>query len=160
MIELNKEQRLAPSYLLYVILKSIAFFVMFIIAFNVFTDGFVRFFIGMIFVVFLVAGISAVIYEWLFSRSFSFLLGDEGLTMKSGIISKKGKMIPYSNVQSIDIGYGVLRKMMNIATVRIWTASPNQVHIKNEKRPDGWLLLKKDDAEWVSNFILSKKKKV
>ncbi|MDD2446027.1 MAG: PH domain-containing protein, partial [Clostridia bacterium] len=75
-----------------------------------------------------------------------------------GIISKKIKIIPDSKIQSVDIKYGLLRSWFGLSTINLWTSSQGQVSEK-EVLSDGRLILLKNDAEELSNFIISKKEK-
>lgn len=153
MIQLNQDQKLSPLYVLYVVIKVAILFLIPYMFFSLFHwQGFIVF-------LFIVIGIPVMIREWLYVNTFNFQLNDNGVIINSGIIFKKTKTIPYSSTQTINIGRGLLRKWMGIATVNIWTASPNQLNVKTMNTPDGWVILSIEDAEWMSNFILSKKSK-
>ncbi|MFA5009239.1 MAG: PH domain-containing protein [Candidatus Paceibacterota bacterium] len=153
MIPLNQNQKLVSSYIYYVILKILLLFSILYLIFSLFHMQTVIIFW------FATMGLPVIIYEWLYSNNFDFRLTDDNLIIDKGVIFKKTKIIPYSNIQTVDVNKGFLRRWLKIATVNIWTASPNQLNLKTANKPDGWIMLKIDKAEWLAGFVSSYKSK-
>ncbi len=104
-------------------------------------------------------GIPAISYKLLFYKSVSFLLEDNKITISYGIIAKKSDSIPFSNVQNANCVSGLMRRMFGLSTLNMWTASPLQISVRNQRsehKPDGMLILMADDAEWLRNYITKK----
>lgn len=151
MIQLNQTEKLPTNkFILYVLLKIFLVLIIFYFIFSIFKIQWFIVFISIFFVPF-------IIYIYLYTNSVAFIINDDKITKKSGVIFKKSKIIPYSNIQSINIDYGLLRRLIGLATINIWTSSQNQIDSKGAV-PDGRLTLLKEDVEWISNFIASKDK--
>jgi len=99
-------------------------------------------------------GLPVSIYMLLLYRSISFIVEDGRITINSGIITKKSKVIPFNKIQNVNCVRGLLIRIFGLSVVNIWTASPSQINI-NAKKPDGVLILTVDDAEWLKNFIIN-----
>ncbi len=151
MIQLNQEE-VVPSMkiFIYLLVKNLAiFFIPYLILATVKWEGVITFIL-----IFFVLPI--IIYEYIYVKGVKFLVSDDKINIKSGVINKKAKIIPYTNIQSVDVKYGLIRSWMGLATVNIWTSSQDQINAKGIV-PDGKLILLKEDAEWIANFLTSKK---
>ena len=101
----------------------------------------------------------ALVIALLTLNSIVFNVNENNITIKSGIFFKHSSSIPYSNIQNIDSASGPLRSLLHLCRLNIWTSSSAQVVIRNgrsENEPIGLLLLTREDADWLKNFILSK----
>lgn len=90
----------------------------------------------------------------------NYIVGEKTLTINSGILIKKSKSIPFTSVQNINNDRGPVAMIFGVSKINIWTASPSQIDIKNgtsKNKPSGLLILRRDDAEWLKNYILGNK---
>ncbi len=117
-----------------------------------------------VFWVFVVIGAVCVLWEVVLYNSIRFSLADDKLTIDSGIITKRSMTIPFQNAQNASTVSGIMRRMFGIATLNIWTASPGQFNVGGKKGnenamhdPDGRMWLTAEDAQWLKDFIASKK---
>lgn len=88
--------------------------------------------------------------------NFSFIIKDNDITVKSGILVKRSKLIPFDRVQNVELKSGLLMRSLGLTKVNIWTSSPAQIKIRNkesEHTPDSFIILYAEDAIWLQNFI-------
>ena len=105
-------------------------------------------------------GLPIYIYLLLFYNSISFTVEENKITINEGVIIKKSKSIPFNMVQNVENIKGILHRIFGLSTVKIWTASPEQIRTykgQTEHKPDGILDLIAEDGDWLKNFILNKK---
>lgn len=103
-------------------------------------------------------GLPASVYLLLWYDSMSFVVEEKTITINSGIIVRKSKVIPFDKIQSVNCVQGPLMGIFKLSKVNIWTAAPAQINISNgqsENRPDGVLFLMASDAEWLKGFVTS-----
>jgi len=113
-------------------------------------------FFGTFLTIAIIIGIPFYIYISLMYNSWSFLVNENDITINSGILVKKSKIIPFSMIQNINRKQGVLMGMFGIANIDIWTSSPSQINInegKTSNKPDGNIVLTNEDADWLQGFI-------
>lgn len=92
--------------------------------------------------------------------SVSYIVSEKIITINSGILIKKSKSIPFDGVQNINNGRGLVAMIFGVSKINIWTASVGQIHITNgnsQNKPAGSLLIGRDDAEWLKDYILKNK---
>jgi uncharacterized membrane protein YdbT with pleckstrin-like domain len=92
-------------------------------------------------------------------KFLSFIVHDTNITIDSGVLTKQSKSISFDKIQNIENTSGILSRIFNLSEIKIWTSSPEQIHISKDgttHRPTGMLLLDSIDAKWLKNFILSK----
>jgi uncharacterized membrane protein YdbT with pleckstrin-like domain len=107
-------------------------------------------------------GLPIAIYFTLDYKNTSFTFDGKRLTINSGIISKTSRSIPLHNIQNVGVTSGLVARMFNVATVRIWTSSPSQLNIVSNNRgsrtantPDGLLFLSQENGAWLKDFLLT-----
>lgn len=86
------------------------------------------------------------------NKMISYLFDNSRIVINRGIIFKVNKSIPYSNIQNIKVKTGPLLSIFGLANILIWTASQGQLSNKGIK-PDGSLIINKDDARFLSDVI-------
>ncbi len=96
------------------------------------------------------------IYKYIKFINVSFIINDNELILNYGIIIKHSKIIILSKIQNINIGQGIIEKYFNIKSIRIWTASQEQIYssqarIKTE--PALILWLKNDDINSFKSLL-------
>lgn len=90
-------------------------------------------------------------------KFFSFVVENDKITTKSGMLSRNTKTIPFSRVQTVDSKQGLWMRLFNLSIVKIWTASPQQVNnTKSNSKPDMAMVLANEDVEQLKNIILGK----
>lgn len=105
----------------------------------------------------LVFGVVVFLYVWLQFSYKSFQVNASNFTYNTGIIMRSSKTVPFENVQNVDVTSGILQRMMGLAIVRMWTASPGQVFdMKHAPRPDLSILLLAADANHIRERALKK----
>ena len=64
----------------------------------------------------------AVGYEVAYYRRFEYELTDDTFDIRSGVISRREREIPYRRIQNVDISRNVLQRLLGIAAVNLETA--------------------------------------
>lgn len=158
MIKVNEPNKLTPKIKTYYFL-----YILFIIIFTSITfsmSGANFFQIALVVIIFLGIPFSAI-GVWVYN-SFSFLLKESDISIYSGIIIKRTKMIPLNTIQSIDCKQGILMRILKIKKLNIWTSSPSQININQGNTintPDCTLFLSNEDSVLLQELINSLKKK-
>lgn len=160
MINLNILQKLPKSLKWYYLAKMIIpLFLIIIFLVSVSKGEVVYLMVGLleIFLFFIV--LPAWIILLLDYRARSFIMDNEKITINSGIVIKKSRTINFDRIQNTVITKGPLSALFGVSKLSIWTASPMQIQVKEEKmesNPDGVLWLKKIDAEALKEFFSRK----
>lgn len=104
-------------------------------------------------------GIPMLIWGLLRCSAVRFMVDTNKIEINWGIIMKKTRTILIKAVQNVKIEKGILPNLFGVWIVNIWTASQSQNtnDRKNPNKPDGLLILTKEDSEWLSDFIASSK---
>jgi len=121
--------------------------------------GKIELFIILSILIFVFIILPAIIWIYFDYKSRSFIVESNRITINSGILIKRSKLIPFDKIQNIENFKGLLLRICGISKLYIWTASPQQIQISRKKtsyRSDGILVLDVDDSEWLKNFILNK----
>ncbi len=63
------------------------------------------------------------IYLTLWRKNFKFDFGEEYILMKTGIISKEEKHVPYATVQDVVVSQGIIERMFGLAHIVIQNAA-------------------------------------
>ncbi len=102
-------------------------------------------------------GIPLSIISLIYLNSINFILEENKITINYGIIAKHSNTIPYHNIQSIENKTSVSGQIFKVTVMSIWTASPNQIALHNERKLNGKLYLPTTKAIWLKNYIFSEK---
>ncbi|MFA5996901.1 MAG: PH domain-containing protein [Candidatus Paceibacterota bacterium] len=95
-------------------------------------------------------------------NNYSFIYNEQNIEINKGILSKSRKTIPYNTIQNVNVTSGWLMRRFGIEAVEIWTSSPAQIQIfqnrqqgyQTEHKPDGVIVLESEDAEALKNYII------
>ena len=150
-IELNKQHKLPKQFLSYNLFKLFCAGFFIALAFSIIGYNFIYIFLSTeIFL--LILGYLLFKIKWNF---IFFSIGENKITKKHGIITKKEKSISFRNIQNVEVNRGPLQDAFGISDLEIWTASPEQSSNKKVGlKPDLDLILTKENASWLRNFIL------
>jgi membrane protein YdbS with pleckstrin-like domain len=88
----------------------------------------------------------------LYYKLFSFKLTDRMISITSGVLSQQSCAIPFERIQVVDTVRNPLHLLLGLASVKIWTASPDQRR-GNYQRPDGLIVLEAEVAEWLRDYL-------
>ena len=103
-----------------------------------------------------IAVVIAVLIAWqvAYYRRFEYELTPDTFDIRSGVISRRNREIPYARIQNIDISRNVVQRALDVAEVRIETAGGSQteamlryVAYEEAKRLQNDLRRQKRDAE-------------
>jgi len=97
-----------------------------------------------------IISISAIIQLNLEYYNTSFLVNDNELIFNYGILVKHSKSIVLSKIQNINVGQGILEKEFEVKSIKIWTASQEQIYNRNKEikvYPTVFLHLKNEDVD-------------
>lgn len=100
------------------------------------------------------------IYNVLTFKFTSYTITENLITINSGIFFKRSLTIPFDNIQNSDCSRGPLSTLFDLSKIKIWTASPSQVHIQKGNSinvPEGELWVGTSTANAIKDYILSKK---
>lgn len=74
----------------------------------------------------LVVGLGALAlagaYQFAYWRRFEYELTDDTLDIRSGVVSRRNREIPYRRIQNVDISRNVAHRLLGVAEIRIETA--------------------------------------
>jgi putative membrane protein len=120
------------------------------------------------------AGLDAIIYfailmlififSYLYSLAwvhfFDFNFDFEKGTMTSGVIARQTKIIYYNRVQNINIGQGIMERILGIYSINIETAAAGDFkNLRNQGKQNPSIAgLSKENAEKLKNFLIEKTK--
>jgi membrane protein YdbS with pleckstrin-like domain len=155
-IPLNVPLTLSPSLKWYALAKSALLFL--ILTSPLFFMG-ASVWWGIYFALMFFVAFPLWVYDILSYNCTSFMVGEEAVTINSGIVFKRSTSIAYKQVQNITTSRGPLAALFGFSKVSIWTASPSQIVIQqgnSDNRPAGSLVLKTENAEALKSFISSK----
>ncbi len=120
-----------------------------------------------VFLLFLPSILIVIIYFVLLLdyKNTSFLYNEKQIEISKGIFTKSQRAIPFSTVQNINLVSGIIMRWFGLKKIEIWTASPSQIQIfekrgrgsSTDHKPDGMIILLKEDAEDLKNFITAHK---
>jgi len=101
-----------------------------------------------------------LIYYLLKYHVINFVVNEDKITINKGIVIKRSSSISFDKVQNVETTRRILDTPFKLLLVKIWTASPEQINIKIRKskhKSAGELLILKEDAKWLKNYITDKK---
>jgi len=107
----------------------------------------------------IILGIPLILRKYIYYVFINFTIENNKITINSGMINKKSDSIAFDKVQTIKNIRGPIAQIFGLSKIEIWTSSPSQIIIKNQKTenyPDGVLFLKIEDAEWLKKFVLDR----
>lgn len=105
---------------------------------------------------FLVVFAITFLVAWLIYTHYKFLLGDDALKIKNGILNKKETAIPYRQIQNVDIERDLAFQMFGLSRIVILTAGEEEQK-PGESESEGILpALDKDLAEWLQAELLKR----
>lgn len=77
-----------------------------------------------------VAGLALALgYQVLYYRRFAYHLGEETIDIRSGVLSRRHREIPYRRVQNVDVGRNAVQRGLGIAEVRVETAGGGETEV-------------------------------
>jgi membrane protein YdbS with pleckstrin-like domain len=114
--------------------------------------------------VIIVVGFIIALYPILYWYLFSYEISEHTITVNSGILFRQYETIDFGRVQTMDNERGPLLWFFGLTMVEIWTASADQISFtvgnksaEARPRPDTVLILEKDDAQALKDFIMRSK---
>lgn len=103
-----------------------------------------------VFAIVAVAVLATVGYELAYFRRFEYELTADTFDIRSGVISRREREIPYHRIQNVDISRNVLQRVLGIAAVGLETAGGRQT--------EGTIrYVSFADAEWLQREIQRRK---
>ncbi len=154
MISLNTPQSLPSKYVKYVFTWIFLNLAVISLLFSIATRSWTSAFFSLSFL-----AIPLLLYIFLDYKNISFQVNNESIVIKSGIIFKKSKAIPFRSVQNVKLSAGLLQRLFGLSIVEIWTSSQSQLQTRNGRigeKPDGALVLDNKDAEQLRDMITQK----
>lgn len=107
---------------------------------------------GLFVIVFLITFFVA----WLIYINYKFLLGDDALKIKKGVLNKTETAIPYRQIQNVDIERDLSFQMFGLSRIVILTAGEEEEK-SGEDESEGILpAMDKDLAEWLQAELLKR----
>lgn len=89
-------------------------------------------------------------------RHISFIVNDNELIFNYGILVKHSKNIALSKIQNVNVGQGMLEASFGIKSIKIWTASQEQISSRDKEidvMPSVVLHLKNEDVESFRSLL-------
>ncbi len=95
--------------------------------------------------------------SWLIYVNYKFMLGEDSLKIKRGILNKEEVAIPYRQIQDVDIKRDLAFQMMGISRLAILTAGHEDDKKNRDDESEGILpAMDKDLAEWLQAELLKR----
>lgn len=113
------------------------------------------YFVNGLFVASVLIIIFGILMSWLSYISFKFVLGENAISIKKGILNKKEVSIPYRQIQNIDIEQSFNLKMMGVSRLVILTAGNDNNDTAGEAEGI-FEIIQSDVAEKIKEYILEK----
>ncbi len=120
-------------------------------------------------IVLIILGLLFPLYAFLSYTMFSYIVGDQMITINSGILFRQSKTINFDKVQNIDNSRGPLQMLFGLTQVNIWTASQGQMSVSTihfgtnnnqqvqmQPKPEGMLFLTQQDADELKGYVSQK----
>lgn len=117
-------------------------------------------FINTLLILLFIIGIPWSIYQTLKIDSKSFVITENSITKNTGILLKRSNTVTFDKIQNIECITGMLLEVFGLSHFYIWTASPSQITFNkgtSQHIPDIILVLDSSDANWLKDYILSKR---
>ena len=93
-------------------------------------------------------GIPVFLYRYIKLQRISYVLESDKITINKGILMKNSNTINYNLITNINIERSIGARIFGLSNVLLVTANAFSA---------AWVTLKKDDAEWLKNYILEKR---
>lgn len=104
------------------------------------------------------------LYPILYWYLFSYELTPNTITINSGILFRQYETIDFGRIQTIENQRGPLLMLFGLTVVKVWTASASQISFsvgnnatQAHPRPDTMLILAKNDAQTLKDFMVRAK---
>lgn len=157
MFQINTENKLPLSFKWYALIKMALLILLFSFLFTVFGKNI---WFPVFCFIFIFFGLPVWTYLVISLKFTSFIITEDSITTNSGILFKNSKTISFDRIQNSNASRGPLSGLFNLSKLNIWTASPSQIRIKrgrSNNKPEQFLWLKTEDANWLKGFIFKKK---
>jgi uncharacterized membrane protein YdbT with pleckstrin-like domain len=106
--------------------------------------------------IFAILFLIAIIIAWLIYANYKFLLSDDALKIKRGILSKEEVAIPYRQIQNVDVERDLSFQMFGLSRIVILTAGEEEEK-SGEDESEGILpAIDKDLGEWLQAELLKR----
>ncbi len=92
---------------------------------------------------------------------FTYSFTESSVTINSGILFRQYETIAFNRIQTLDLERGPLLWLFGLTEVRLWTGSADQFNGDEpdlHAKPDTKLILERDTAQAVKEFMTSTKK--
>ena len=153
MITLGQRTKLPVEYVYFSVAKAVLFIFVLSLVFSM-ANPFLNVFSGFLAII----GIPWAIVIYIRYQNTAFVLAEKSITVFSGLITKKAKLIPFDKVQNIEAESGMLSRYFKLEKLSIWTSSFSQLATsKHGTMADQFLLLKSEDTEFLKDLILKEK---
>jgi uncharacterized membrane protein YdbT with pleckstrin-like domain len=93
---------------------------------------------------------------WLIYINYKFMLGDDSLKIKRGILNKEEISMPYRQIQDVDIERDLAFQMMGLSRIVILTAGHEDKDDKDDETEGILPAMDKDLAEWIQAQLLQR----
>lgn len=90
-------------------------------------------FVGPIFMVLLLGGVGAIVgWQVAYFRRFEYELTTDTFDIRSGVISRRNREIPYRRIQNVDISRSMVQRALGVSELRIETAggTSSEAHLR------------------------------
>ncbi len=102
------------------------------------------------FVIPIVAAIGAMLFSFVHWMLFRYSLTDGELVIRSGVISRQERVVPFERIQSVDLDEAPLERILGLVRVRVETAASGNSEAKIELHSLG-----RDDAHALRGKLIA-----
>jgi len=106
--------------------------------------------------IFVVIFLLTFLISWLIYINYKFMLGEDSLKVKRGILNKEEVAIPYRQIQDVDIERDLAFQMMGLSRIAILTAGHEDKDDKDDQSEGILPAMDKDLAEWLQTELLKR----
>jgi len=105
---------------------------------------------------FVISFLVIFLIAWLIYVNYKFMLGDDSLKIKRGILNKEEVAMPYRHIQDVDIERDLSFQMMGLSRIVILTAGQEEEKNKDDESEGILPAMDKDLAEWLQAELLKR----
>ncbi|HVO29073.1 MAG TPA: PH domain-containing protein [Candidatus Paceibacterota bacterium] len=106
--------------------------------------------------IFVIVFFFTFLVAWLIYINYKYMLGDDSLKIKRGILNKEEVAMPYRQIQDVDIERDLSFQMMGLSRIVILTAGHEDEKPEDDESEGILPAMDKDLAEWLQAELLKR----
>jgi putative membrane protein len=100
---------------------------------------------------FVVGVVGSGAWQFIYHRRFDYELTAETVDIRSGVLSRREREIPYRRIQNVDVAQNAVQRLLGIAEVRLETAGGNETEASLQ-------YVSRGTADWLQEELSDRKR--